>query len=252
MIINLSGKHALITGASMGIGRSISEELAKAGAKITTVARSAGSPIEGADHTPIQVDFSDPDEALAELQDYIKSAPVDILINNTGGPRPGPITKSDWQDFTLAMNMHLRMSHGLMQAVTPHMKSQGFGRIINVISTSVKMPITGLGVSNTTRAAMAGWSKTLSFELAPFGITVNNILPGFIQTTRLDAIVEAKAKAQNSTNKEASEIMKSYVPAGRFGKPEEMAHVAVFLASEYASYVNGTNIPIDGGRTTAL
>ena len=132
------------------------------------------------------------------------------------------------------------------------LEERNFGRIINVISTSVKMPIAGLGVSNTTRGAMANWSKTLSFELGQYGITVNNILPGFIATTRLDAIIEAKSKSQNMSPEAVSDQLKSWVPAGRFGLPEEMAHVAVFLASEQAAYVNGTNIQIDGGRTAAL
>ena len=147
--------------------------------------------------------------------------------------------------------MHLKMSHGLIQIITPHMREQQFGRIINIISTSVKMPIPGLGVSNAVRGAMAGWSKTLSFELGPYGITVNNLLPGFIVTTRLDAIIQSKSESQNMTLKETADQMKSWVSASRFGEPKEMAQMATFLASNLAAYVNGTNIQIDGGRTEA-
>ena len=236
----------------MGIGRAIAEELSKANAKVTTVSRSDSDAIPNANHAHLQTDFSKPDEALSMLGEYISKNPVDILINNTGGPKPGNIVDADWNDFTGALEMHLKMSHGLVQLVLPSMKERNFGRIINVISTSVKMPIAGLGVSNTTRGAMANWSKTLSFELGQYGITVNNILPGFIATTRLDAIIEAKSKSQNMSPEAVSDQLKSWVPAGRFGLPEEMAHVAVFLASEQAAYVNGTNIQIDGGRTAAL
>lgn len=251
MIIDLTGRQALVTGGSKGIGQAIAKELLAANARVTTVARSESGSL-GENHQHLTCDFSRPDQALDSLEEFVEKNPVDILINNTGGPKPGQIIDAKWEDFSGALQMHLQMSHNLVQMVIPHMKNQNYGRIINVISTSVKMPIPGLGVSNTTRGAMASWSKTLSFELAPFGITVNNILPGFIATTRLDAIIEAKSKSQEMTTDQVAEQLKSWVPAGRFGKPEEMAHVAVFLASEQAAYVNGTNIQIDGGRTAAL
>ena len=148
--------------------------------------------------------------------------------------------------------MHLKCNHVLTQLLVPYMKSEGYGRIINVISTSVKEPIEGLGVSNTIRNAVGNWSKTLSFELGAFGITVNNILPGFTETARLNEIIEEKAKKANRSFKEMEKLMKNYTPAKRFAKPKETANTVVFLASEAASYINGVNIPVDGGRTKSL
>lgn len=251
MKIDISNKHALVTGGSKGIGAAIANELSSAGAKVTVVARSEPeSPIEGV--TYLQADFSKPEEALEIIGTYVKGNPIDILVNNSGGPAPGPIAEAGWEQFLKGMEMHLRMSQGLVQLTTSHMKAQKFGRIINIISTSVKMPIPGLGVSNTVRGAIASWAKTLSFELGGSGITVNNLLPGFIQTTRLDAIVEGKSNSQSMTQDQVRDQLKSWIPAGRFGKPEEMAYMATFLASDLASYVNGVSIQIDGGRTGAL
>ena len=174
------------------------------------------------------------------------------MINNTGGPRSGAIIEANLEEFESAFTQHLKCNHVLAQLLVPFMKSEQYGRIINIISTSVKEPIEGLGVSNTIRNAVGNWSKTLSFELGAFGITVNNVLPGFTETERLNEIINIKANKAGVSFEEMEEVMKTYTPAKRFAKPEETANTVVFLASEAASYVNGVNIPVDGGRTKSL
>ena len=175
-----------------------------------------------------------------------------ILINNTGGPRSGSILEASLEQFENAFTQHLKCNHVLAQATIPFMKKEGFGRIINIISTSVKEPIPGLGVSNTIRGAVGNWSKTLSIEVGALGITVNNVLPGFTDTERLTEIIKIKANKEGTSIEEMSEIMKNYTPAKRFAKPEETANAIVFLASGCASYINGINVPVDGGRTKSL
>ncbi|MFN6092435.1 MAG: SDR family oxidoreductase, partial [Bacteroidota bacterium] len=154
--------------------------------------------------------------------------------------------------FLNTFNQHLLCNHLIAQAVLPGMKEAKFGRIINIISTSVKQPLKGLGVSNTIRAAVANWSKTLSVEVAPFGITVNNVLPGATATQRLASIIENKSQKQNHSIDEVEQEMLSEIPAGRFGRPEEIAAAVAFLASPAAAYINGINVPVDGGRTGCL
>lgn len=258
MKIDLNGKMALVTGASKGIGRAIATEMALAGAKIVAVSRSEDElekmidELNGEGHTFLSADFSKPEYSLSKLGDFISKNPVDILVNNTGGPPPGPIASAEWSSFLKALEMHLRMSQGLVQAVLPHMQSQNFGRILNIISTSTKIPIPGLGVSNTVRGAMNSWSKTLASEVANHGITVNNILPGFIATGRLDGLIKGKAEKAGAAEEEIEKQMISSIPAGRFGKPEELGYYATFLASDLAAYITGTSLQIDGGRTGSL
>jgi len=174
------------------------------------------------------------------------------LINNTGGPKGGAIIDAGTEEFVQAFHNHLVCNQILVQAVAAGMKRDRYGRIINIISTSVKQPIPGLGVSNTIRGAVASWSKTMATELGPHGITVNNILPGFTQTQRLDEIIDSRASKAQLPREEIIEKMKSTVPAGRFAKPEETANVVAFLASPAAAYINGINLPVDGGRTKSL
>lgn len=257
MELNLSNKRALVCGGSKGIGGAIAKALSKEGVSVTMVARNEAelhaqlSSLSGSGHQVMVADFSNPDD-VNRVCEYVRQQNMDIVVNNTGGPPPGPIVEATLDQFESAMNMHLKASHQIMQAAVSHMKNQRFGRFINVISTSVKIPIKGLGVSNTTRGAMASWSKTLSNELAPFGITVNNILPGAISTTRLDAIIANTAEKSGVSIEESTNAMKSTIPAGRIGEPEEMASLATFLASEKASYITGVSIPVDGGRTGSL
>ncbi|MEP4535263.1 MAG: SDR family oxidoreductase [Cyclobacteriaceae bacterium] len=257
MKISLNDRHALVCGASQGIGAAIAAELAQAGARLTLVARNEEklkqmvSKLEGSGHSFLPADFLS-DQDVSSVSDYCVEHKVDILVNNTGGPSPGEITEATISDFERAMKMHLHASHTFSRACLQHMKSQRFGRIINIISTSVKIPIAGLGVSNTTRAAMAGWSKTLSGEFAPFGITVNNILPGFIDTDRLGQLINKLSEDGNLGREEVVENMLKSVPAGKFGLPEQIGHLGVFLSSEYASYITGESIRVDGGKTGSI
>jgi 3-oxoacyl-[acyl-carrier protein] reductase len=175
-----------------------------------------------------------------------------VLVNNTGGPAGGPIFSAEIEEFERAFTQHLKCNHLLVQAVVPFMKTQCFGRIVNIISTSVKQPLDGLGVSNTVRGAVASWSKTLANELGQFGITVNNVLPGATGTERLSEIIKNKAHRTGMSFEAVSAAMKNAAPAKRFAQPEEVAAAIVFLASEKASFINGINVPVDGGRTKSL
>lgn len=260
MDLKLNNKNALVCGSTQGIGRATAIALAAEGVNVTLVARNreklkavlAELP-NHRNHNYIVVDFSNPRELQEQVIKFIdKEHGFHIVINNTGGPRSGDILTASLEAFENAFIMHLKCNHLLAQATVPYMKAEGFGRIINVISTSVKEPIPGLGVSNTIRGAVGNWSKTLSTEIAEFGITVNNVLPGFTDTERLTEIIKIKANIENRSIEDMTEIMKNYAPAKRFAQPEETANVITFLASGAASYVTGINIPVDGGRTKSL
>ena len=260
MNLNLKNKNALICGSTAGIGKASAMELADLGVNITLIARNEDKlkkvlselpTNQGQNHNYMVADFSDPNSLKETLSNNI-SRNYHILLNNTGGPKGGPIFNADLSEFTDTFSQHLLCNHLLVQAVVSGMKENGYGRIINIISTSVKQPIEGLGVSNTIRGAVANWSKTLASELGPFGITVNNVLPGATATERLDQIMVNVGKKIGKSPEEASEIMRSIVPAKRFAQPEEIAYAVVFLASEAAGYINGINLPVDGGRTKSL
>ena len=252
----------IITGASKGIGKAIAVQLAASGANITLLARNESilkgtindlDTSLGQTHDYLVCDFSKPDKLKEVIETYIlKQKIVHILVNNTGGPPPGMVSMADTDKFTEAFNAHLLCNHILAKAVMQGMKAEKYGRIINIISTSVKMPLKGLGVSNTIRGAVANWSKTLATDLAPFGITVNNILPGATKTERLTGIITNKAEKSNKTEAEAEAEMLHEIPAARFGTPEELAYTATFLASPLAGYITGTNVVVDGGRTGCL
>ena len=262
MNLDLTGKRAIVCGSSQGIGKAASLELALMGANITLIARNEDSLKEvlseldttlRQSHDYIVADFSNPDELKKKVENYIiKNGFINILVNNTGGPNGGAIVSAKIEEFTDTFTRHLLCNHILAQAVIEGMKTSGYGRIINVISTSVKQPIKGLGVSNTIRAAVANWSKTLSFELAPFGITVNNVLPGATMTQRLSSIIDSKASKTGITIEKAKQQMLDEIPAKRFAEPFEIANAIAFLASPAAAYITGINIPIDGGRTASL
>jgi 3-oxoacyl-[acyl-carrier protein] reductase len=197
-------------------------------------------------------DFSKPEEVKKVVSDYVASNPIHILINNTGGPPGGPIADAKEEEFYSAFTNHLINNHNLVQAVKQSMIDGGYGRIINVISTSVKIPLTGLGVSNTIRGAVANWSKTLANELGIHQITVNNVLPGATETERLTSIISNKASKSGATEETVAAKMAGAVPMNRFAKPEEVANAIAFLASPAAAYINGINVPVDGGRTGSL
>lgn len=257
MELNLKGRHALVCGGSKGIGGAIATALAAEGALVTIISRNEDDlkahlqTLSGEGHGYLVADFQNRSDVEGVVK-YVEQNPIDIVINNTGGPAPGPITDSTIESFQSALEMHVFASHQIMRAALPEMKRKNYGRFINVISTSVKIPLPGLGVSNTTRGAMASWAKTLSNEVAPFGITVNNILPGAVSTTRLDAIIQNTAQKRNIAVDEAIRAMESSIPAGRFGKPSELGDLAAFLASDRAAYITGVSIPVDGGRTGSL
>ena len=260
MNLNLNNKYALVCGSTAGIGKATAIALAQEGVQVTLVARnedklkSVLSELpQQRNHDYIVADFSNPSELKTKVSEYIsKNHGFHILVNNTGGPKGGPIFSAEVDEFESAFTQHLKCNHVLAQTVVPFMKSERFGRIINVISTSVKQPLDGLGVSNTIRGAVANWSKTLANELGQFGITVNNVLPGATGTERLTEIIKNKSAKTGNSVDEAANAMKNAVPAKRFAKPEETANVITFLASEAASYVNGINVPVDGGRTKSL
>ncbi len=257
MNVSLQGKKAFVCGSSKGIGLGIAKALAGAGATVILSGRvpetltEAMSTLPGTGHSFFPMNQSDP-QAINEAAEFLNKASIDILINNTGGPDPGLITNASWPKFEAALTQQLQCSHALTLACLDHMKQLQYGRIINVISTSVKIPIYGLGVSNTVRGAVASWAKTLSLEVAQAGITVNNLLPGFIETDRLDQVAGSMSKSKGVSKQAMIEELQSSVPAKRFGTVEEFAALAVFLASEFASYINGTSIPVDGGRTGSI
>ncbi len=259
MDLKLSNKKALVCGSTAGIGKATAIGLAQEGAHITLAARNedklkavlAELPNNGSQrHDYIIADFSNPQQ-VAEAVKATKNH-YHILINNTGGPPGGPIVNAEIDAFAKAFTQHLQTNHVLTQATIPGMKEVGYGRIINVISTSVKQPLDGLGVSNTIRGAVANWAKTMANELGSFGITVNNVLPGATATDRLASIIENKAKKTQKSIAAISDAMRNGIPAKRFAQPEEIANAIVFLASEAASYINGINVPVDGGRTKSL
>lgn len=262
MKIDLTGKRALVSGSTAGIGKAVAMQLAEAGATVTLLARNEEKlksvcgeldSSAGQTHGYLVADFSKPEALKIVVENHMKSAnPYHILLNNTGGPPGGPAIDAELDEFERAFRSHLMCNHILVQALVDGMKAENYGRIINIISTSVKQPLNGLGVSNTIRGAVANWSKTLANELGQFGITVNNVLPGATETERLTSIISNKAKKTGKTEDEAAAAMKAQVPAGRFAQPWEVAAAATFLASPLAGYINGINVPVDGGRTGCL
>ena len=260
MELNLEHKNALVCGSTQGIGKAAAFALASEGAILTLVARNEAklkdviASLPNAEkHDYIIADFMNPLDLKSKVDAYIQNNHgFHILVNNTGGPRSGAIIDASLEAFENAFTQHLKCNHVLAQLTVPFMKEKSYGRIINIISTSVKEPIEGLGVSNTIRNAVGNWSKTLSFELGSFGITVNNVLPGFTETERLNEIIKIKSEQAQTSIEQMTAIMKNYTPAKRFAKPEETANAIVFLASAAASYINGVNIPVDGGRTKSL
>lgn len=262
MDLGLAGKKALVCGSSQGIGKAVAYELASLGASVTLVARNEAKlqaalkelpHVHNNQHDYLCMDFTEPEKVQQKIADYLKKNPeIHILLNNSGGPKPGTILTAVPKEFQEAFSQHLLMNHILAQALIPGMKKVGYGRIVNIVSISVKEPIPGLGVSNTIRAAVASWAKTLATELAPFGITVNNVLPGYTNTERLRSLIAEKAKQANKTEAEMADQMRSLIPARRFAESSETAAAVAFLASPAASYITGVNLPVDGGRLGCL
>ncbi|MNU14818.1 Bacilysin biosynthesis oxidoreductase YwfH [compost metagenome] len=261
MNLDLTNKRALVGGSTQGIGLAIAKELSLLGASCTLIARNEDSlktavatldTSKGQVHEYLVADYSDYQKVAATAQEYVAGKPVHILINNSGGPAAGPIVDAQPEAFLATFQQHLICNQLLTQAVIPSMKKDGYGRIVNVISTSVKIPLKNLGVSNTIRGAVASWAKTMSNELAPFGITVNNVLPGATATARLSNIIDNKASKTGVDKDAAAQEMIEEIPMKRFGQPEEIASLAAYLCSPAAAYLTGVSIPVDGGRTGSL
>jgi len=262
MNIDLTRKKAFVCGAGKGIGRATALELATLGASVTALARNEETLVHlcralktstKQKHDYLVADLSRSSVLKQSIAEHVEqNGPYHILVNNSAGPPPGLAYTANVEEFSAAFSQHLIANHIMAQALLKGMKSEKYGRIINIISTSVKQPIHGLGVSNTIRGAVAAWAKTLATEVAIFGITVNNLLPGATETDRLTEVLRAKAVRAKSSLEEIIEHEKSNIPAGRFGTPEEAAQVIAFLASPAAAYINGINVPVDGGRTGCL
>jgi 3-oxoacyl-[acyl-carrier protein] reductase len=254
---DLAGKKALVCGSSEGIGLACAQALAAQGASVTLLARReialqvALSTLHCTDtqsHAYIQADVLHLDAVLDEIQ----NTGFDILINNSSGPAGGALQNASEQQLMLVFQQHVLSAQRLLKAVLPHMQNQQWGRIVNIISTSVKEPIAMLGVSNTIRGAMASWSKTLATELGSDGITVNNVLPGYTKTQRLQQILHERSVNSNKSIEQIAQAMLATVPAARFAEPSEVAHAVVFLCQPQSGYINGINLPVDGGRTKSL
>ena len=261
MNLDLTGKNALVCGSTQGIGKATAIELEKLGAKVVLMARNKEALIQvmndlpgNGNHDYLVADFSDPESLKVVLTDYLNKTGTqfNILINNTGGPAGGPIINAETGAFEKTFSQHLVVNHILVQSLLKGMKESGYGRIINIISTSVKQPLNGLGVSNTIRGAVASWAKTMANELGQFGITVNNVLPGATSTARLKSIIENKSVKTGIPIPEIEKQMLSTIPLGRFAEASEVANAIAFLASPAAAYINGINVPVDGGRTSSL
>ncbi|WP_413575060.1 SDR family oxidoreductase [Bdellovibrio sp. HCB290] len=254
---DLQGKTAVVCGASQGIGFATAKLLAERGARVIALARNEDNlksliaSLSKGPHKYFAVDLADT-ESLKKILPSLAQEQIHILVNNAGGPKGGPLLEASIEEFEAPLRAHLVAAHLLVQTVVPSMKASKYGRIVNIISTSVKNPIPGLGVSNTIRGAMANWSKTLAGELGPYGITVNNMLPGYIRTGRIESLMGSAAQKSGSTVDQVEEQWIKTIPAGRIGDPAEAAEGIAFLVSPAASYINGINLPVDGGRTPSL
>ena len=262
MNLDLTGKKAIVCGSTQGLGFATAVELALLGAEVTLMARNkeklkdAISRLDnskGQNHNYLVADFQSPELVRNSISDFVsRNNYINILINNTGGPKGGLITEATPEDFLQAFNSHVVCNQILVQQTLPAMKASGYGRIVNIISTSVKQPIPGLGVSNTIRSAVANWSKTLANELGEFGITVNNVLPGYTRTARYQSIVENKMKQSHQTEKQIELEIIEEIPLRKIGTPEEFGATVAFLCTHAASYITGINLPVDGGKLFCL
>ena len=262
MNLDLSGKRAIVCGSTSGLGLASAIEIALLGAEVVLVARSEEklqqalislSIAHNQQHKYLVADFEDPKGLKQSIENFLDQGnTVQILVNNTGGPRPGTIEDATPDEFLKAFNAHLICNQILVQAVVPSMKKTGYGRVVNIISTSVREPIPGLAVSNTIRGAVAAWAKTLANEVGQFGITVNNVLPGFTKTPRYQSLVENRKKLWRKSEDEIEKIFTSDIPLGRIGTPPEFGAAVAFLCSPAASYINGVSLPVDGGKISGI
>ena len=256
---DLNGKYALVCGASQGIGAACALELATLGARVILLARNESNlkvtvaALPGTGHAILSADLGDRVQLREKISQLLTgTGPIELLVCNSGGPKGGPLTDATEEEFIRAFEGHVLANMLLVNQLLPGMKIKKYGRVINIISTTVKAPLENLGVSNTTRGAVASWAKTLSLELAPFGVTVNNVLPGYTKTARLEALIESTALRAGKPQSEIEATWKATVPSGRFGEAKEVAAAVAFLATPAAAYINGINLPVDGGRTRSL
>jgi len=259
--INLQNRNALVCGASKGIGKACAIRLAQAGASVCILSRNAVlleellhqlPRTQNQNHQVLIANMEDPNDLDKKMHHLVLNHPIHILINNTGGPAAGQAHLAKVEEFELAFKQHLIANHIITSHAIQGMKDANYGRIINIISTSVKQPIDNLGVSNTIRGAVANWAKTLANELAAFHITVNNILPGATRTERLESIIQKEQLLHHKTQQEIEQLLLAAIPMKRFAEPEEIANAVAFLASPLAAYITGINVPVDGGRTKSL
>ncbi len=265
MNLSLGVYRAMVCGSTSGIGKACAMELAGLGASVTLVARNeeklrgalADLPRVGgvgqAAHDYLVADLGDPKAAGDVVRAKAAAEGTwHILIANTGGPPSGAMLDATLEQFQTAVNSLLLTPHEFVRALVPGMKAAKYGRIVTIGSTSVKQPIPNLGLSNAVRAGAANWAKTLSQELGPFGITVNNILPGYTDTERLADLFSARSKKSGQSEAAVRDDTIKLIPAGRLGRPEEIAAAVAFLCTPAAAYVNGVNLPVDGGRLGTL
>jgi 3-oxoacyl-[acyl-carrier protein] reductase len=264
MEISLSGKRAFIGGSSQGIGFAMAERMAACGASVTLTSRDEAKLKEavaqlpkrkGQKHDYCVIDFGDLkklEKVLVKYQAKTIENPVSILVLNSGGPAPATAFHATPPQYQAYFNASIMANQMLVQAFVPNMRERQFGRIITVLSSVVKQPKLDLGISNTIRAGIANWAKALSIELGGDGITVNNILPGFIQTARLNQLIDTRSQQTGLSKEKVMSSMAASIPAGRIGAPEDLGNVAAFLASDLAAYVNGVNVPVDGGLLGTL
>ncbi len=262
MNLDLTGKTAFVCGSTQGIGKATAIELALLGANITFVARNEEKlkavldelpRKKGQKHRYLLIDFSKTNQIKSRIERHLSKYPeAHILINNTGGPIGGAVLEASPELFVQTFNEHVVSAQILTQAIAPSMIKAGFGRIINVTSIGMKQPIVGLGVSNTVRGAMGNWAKSMANELGKYGITTNNVLPGYTTTARLQKVNEMKATSTGKPIADVEQDLIKDIPIGRFTTPQETAAVIAFLCSPAAASVNGVGIPVDGGKTSSL
>lgn len=261
MNLDLTGKNAVVCGSSQGLGLASAIELSKLGANIVLFSRNEEKlkkallqldVSKGQRHSYLLADFNFPQQVKEAIESHVEKNTVHILVNNTGGPKGGTILDSDTDDFLKGITSHLLCNQILVKAVVPGMKDAGFGRIVNIISISVRQPIPGLGVSNTVRGAVASWSKTLATEVGPYGITINNVLPGYTRTERYVSLMQNKSEATGKSFEEIDKEMAAIIPMRRIGEPEDFGAAVAFLCSPSASYITGVNLPVDGGFIKGL
>ncbi|UJH66537.1 SDR family oxidoreductase [Allomuricauda sp. SCSIO 65647] len=261
MVISLIGKKALVGGSSRGIGLAIAEQLAASGASVTLMSRSKEklknlidhlSTDKGQKHQYLAVDFTDFKGYQEILERYFEKNSIDILINNTQGPEAGGALEKRVVDYQQAFDLLFKTVVFTTELALEQMQKNQWGRIINVASISVKEPLSYLALSNSIRAAVVTWAKSLSFDVAREGITVNNILTGYFDTERIAQLNAKKAEKLGVPQAEVRSTMENQVPVKRIGDPKEYGYLVAFLASQQASYITGTNIPIDGGLLKSL